>query len=192
MINENGASKVDLEPLRYSPGATTLWNQSWRQLYDHFGNAILAYGRRRGLNDHSAEDVLQEVMMTLIRSQHGQAGNYDPQAGTYQAWLWGVIRNRVRSVRRKDQKEEVLPPLGETDSNGGEAPALPEIPQPAPDFERTEEDQWKQALLAGALRKMQARVAPENFKIYTALLEEQASVRNWRWPMGKSRMPFTP
>ncbi|MGA2248760.1 MAG: sigma-70 family RNA polymerase sigma factor [Verrucomicrobiota bacterium] len=171
------------EPVPYQPGATTSWNQSWRQLYDHFANAIVAYARQGGLNDHSAQDVLQEVMMTLIRCQQGQAG-YDPQAGTFQSWLWGIIRNRVRSVRRKDHKEEVLPCSSGRDPE--ELPqSLPEPSQPPCDFGQKEEDQWQQALLAAALRRVQARVSPENFKIYVALLEERATVEDLAVTYGK-------
>jgi RNA polymerase sigma factor (sigma-70 family) len=164
-----------LEPIPYTPGSTTLWNNSWRHIYDHFANAIVVYACRRGLNEHSAQDVLQEVMATLIRCQHGQEAGYDRKGGAFQAWLWGVIKNRVRSVRRKDDKEEPASPLRNTGAEEEDRAALPETPQPPPDFEKMEEDEWQRALLAAALRKVQERVTPENFAIYTALLEEKAS-----------------
>jgi RNA polymerase sigma factor (sigma-70 family) len=153
-----------------------MWNNSWRRIYEHFSHAILAYARQRGLNDHSAEDVLQEVMTTVIRSQHGQEAAYDRGSGSFQAWLWGVIRNRVRSLRRKDQREVVLSPIKTTDADGETRLPLPELPQAAPDFAGREKDQWQRALLAAALRKVQERVTGENFAIYTALLEEKATV----------------
>jgi len=180
---ETSSSDPVLEPLPYTPGATTIWNHSWRQIYDQFANAILAYARRRGLNDHSAQDVLQEVMVTLIRCQHQPESAYNPAVGTFQSWLWGIIRNRVRSVRRKDGKETALSPIAPTDSN--DEPSLPEIPQPPPDFAQTEEDQWQQALFAAALRKVQARVAPENFTIYAALLQNEATVEELSKAHGK-------
>jgi RNA polymerase sigma factor (sigma-70 family) len=133
-----------------------MWNDSWRAIYDRFGEAILAYARRGGLNEHSAQDVLQEVMTTLIRCQHGQAAGYNPAGGSFQGWLWTVIRNRVHSVRRKDRKEEA------------------DVPEAAPDFARREESEWQRALLAAAMQKVRERVNPKNFAIYTALLEENA------------------
>jgi len=153
-----------------------MWNDSWRNIYAHFSHAILAYARQSGLNDHSAEDVLQEVMTTVIRSQHGQEARYDRGAGTFQAWLWGVIRNRVRSVRRKDCREAVLPPAPTTGTEEETRLTARHLPQTPPDFEGREEDQWQRALLAAALRKVQERVSRENFAIYTALLEEKATV----------------
>src|SRR5271165_6442292 len=101
-MTESEANERAPEPVMYAPGATTFWNNSWRHFYDQFGHAILAYARSRGLGEHSAEDVLQEVMTTVIRSQYGHEAGYNRNAGTLQSWLWGVIRNRVHSVRRKD------------------------------------------------------------------------------------------
>src|SRR6185369_6606256 len=96
--------------------------------------AILAYAKRSGLNDHSAEDALQEVMTTLIRCQHGQEPTWDRRAGSFQAWLWGVIRNRVRSVRRKDGKEPAMSPLQSHETSAQSRGTLPEVVQPPPDF----------------------------------------------------------
>lgn len=163
---------MPLEPLDYAPGRTTAWNNSWRDIYEQFGAAIVAFARRQGLNEHSAEDVLQEVMTTLIRCQHGQATGYDRAGGNFQAWLWGVIRNRVRSVRRKDDKEEAASPLPEDGTTA--RPALPEVLQSPEDFGQREAEQWQKALLTGALEKVRARVNADNFAIYSALLWEEA------------------
>jgi RNA polymerase sigma factor (sigma-70 family) len=182
---EVSSSDPILEPLAYTPGGTTTWNNSWRQLYDQFANAILAYARRRGLNDHSAHDALQEVMVTLIRCQHQPEHAYDPAGGSFQSWLWGVIRNRVRSVRRKDNKEEALSPIPRTEPNDESAPTLPEVAQAPHDFGQTEESQWQQALFAAALHKVQARVTHDNFAIYAALLEERATVEELAQTHGK-------
>jgi RNA polymerase sigma factor (sigma-70 family) len=179
------ASDPLLEPVRYEPGATTIWNDSWRNIYTRFGPAILAYARQSGLNDHSAEDVLQEVMTTIIRSQHGQEAGYDRCGGSFQAWLWGVIRNRIRSVRRKDHREAAQSPIKTTGTNDETRLALPEVPLSPPDFEGREQEQWQRSLLAAALRKMQERVTGENFAIYTALLEEKATVEELGCRHGK-------
>jgi RNA polymerase sigma factor (sigma-70 family) len=174
-----------LEPVPYAPGGTTIWNDSWRHIYEHFGRAILAYARQRGLNDHSADDVLQEVMTTVIRSQHGQEAGFDRSAGSFQGWLWGVIRNRVRSVRRKDRREEASSPVKTRGADGETRVALPEVPQPPPDFEGREDDHWQRALLAAALGKVEQRVTAENFAIYTALLQEKATVEELGRRFGK-------
>jgi RNA polymerase sigma factor (sigma-70 family) len=158
-------------PDAYSRGSTTAWNNTWRHIYDQFAPAILAYARRGGLNDYSAEDVLQEVMTTLIRCQHSQTAGYNSSQGSFQAWLWGVIRNRVRSVRRQDQKHQTTSSIPQTafDETG---PGLSKSLQTADCFERSEEEQWQRALLAAAMRRVQQRVTARNFEIYQALLKE--------------------
>jgi RNA polymerase sigma factor (sigma-70 family) len=183
--SETNSNEPIAAPLPYTPGRTGVWNNSWRQIYDQFADAILAYARRRGLNDHSAQDVLQEVMLTLIRCQQAPDSNYNPDAGTFQAWLWGIIRNRVRGVRRKDGRESVMSPLASGDRDDESGPMLPEIAQPPGDLAQTEEAQWQQALLAAALLKVQARVTPENFAIYTALLEKRVTVEALSLSHGK-------
>jgi len=166
-----------MEPSPYTPGATTVWNNSWRQIYDQFGTAILAYARRRGLNDHSAHDVLQEVMVAVIRCQLQAESAYDPTAGAFQAWLWGIIRNRVRSIRRADGRQDIRSPLAPSDAAGDLEPALPELSQPPADLADTEEEHWRRALIAAALHKVQARATAKNFAIYAALLGERATVK---------------
>src|SRR5437764_1975961 len=147
---EPNLNESALEPATYVPGRTTAWNNRWHDIYQHFAQAILAYAKRSGLNDHSAEDALQEVMTTLIRCQHGQEPAWNRQAGSFQAWLWGVIRNRVRSLRRKDVKEPAMSPLHSSDTSAQPSPTLPDVSQPPPDFEGSDEERWQQALLAAA------------------------------------------
>jgi len=174
-----------VEPPLYIPGRTTAWDNRWRDLFDHFGQAIMAYARGCGLNEHSAEDALQEVMTTLIRCQHGQEPGWNPKAGSFQAWLWGVIRNRVRSVRRQDAKEPPAPALSTRDANGQKEAKLDDLAQPPENFEALDEERWQRALLAAALRSVQARVTAENFAIYIALLRERATPEELSRTYGK-------
>lgn len=183
-MSESVPVQPSLEPMVYAPGSTTLWNNSWQHIYQHFSDAIMAYARRRGLSSHSAEDVLQEVMTTLIRCQYGHEAGYDSRQGAFQAWLWGVIRNRVMSVRRKDEKERPASPIGETET-GVRVNKLPEPVQAPIDAAQVEENEWQSSLLAAALRKVQEKVRPENFEIYLALVQEKASVEELSRKYGK-------
>lgn len=169
------AGQTPPEPAPYIPGRTTAWNNRWREIFDHFGQAIMAYARHCGLNEQSAEDVLQEVMTSLIRSQYGQEPGWNSQQCSFKSWIWGVIRNRVRSVRRQDGKEPPVPPASPTEIGQRARPGSLAEAQAPEDFAALEEQRWRQALLAAALRKVQARVSAENFLIYLALLEERAT-----------------
>ena len=185
--NSNNAASNDsvLEPIAYVPGQTTPWNESWRALYDKLGDVILIYARQGGLNEHSAQDVLQEVMVTVMRAQRGEAAGHDPARGSFRNWLKGVVHNRIRSVRRRDTRENPLPPH-ETSSDGKQGPTLPEVPQLPADFEEMDEQHWQRAILAAALQRVRDRVNPENFAIFMALLEEKASPEQLANTYGKT------
>jgi RNA polymerase sigma-70 factor (ECF subfamily) len=57
-----------------------------------------------------ADDVLQETWLTAVR----RIGRFDPTAGPFHAWLCGiaanVLRNQLRSRRRRASRQEPLPP----------------------------------------------------------------------------------
>jgi RNA polymerase sigma factor (sigma-70 family) len=175
MARENSkASKTRdsaFEPAAYVPGQTTAWNESWRTLHERLGDVILMYARQEGLNEHSVQDVLQEVLVTVLRAQRGEVAGRQQGQGSFRKWLQGVVHNRVRTIRRKDRKEQPLPPRVDSGADE-EGPTLPEISQAPPDFEQMDEQKWQKAILAAALQRVRARVQPENFAIYLALLEE--------------------
>jgi RNA polymerase sigma factor (sigma-70 family) len=175
-MSEMNSNQPDLKPATYLPGRTTVWNSSWSRLYEHFGGVIVAYARRQGLNEHSAQDVLQEVMVVLIRAEHGQAAGFDPNKGGFQRWLWGVIHNRMRSVRRVDRKQEPIDPQTECErEDAGRAGALPVATEPAPAGAEADGKDWEQAILEAALEKVRASAPAEKFAIFTALLQEESS-----------------
>ena len=185
--NPKGTETHDtvLEPAVYVPGYTTAWNASWRALYDRLGDVILMYARQEGLNAASAQDVLQEVLVTVLRAQRGEVAGCDQARGSFRRWLQGVVRNRIRTVRRKDRKEPPLPSRLDSGSEE-EGPALPEVAQPAPDFEEMDDQQWQKAILAAAVQRVRDRVQPTNFAIFVALLDEQAQPEQLAKTYGKT------
>ena len=59
-----------------------------------------------------AEDVTQEVFMTLIRD----VSRYDPARGSVAGFLFGVARNHLR--KRWEQDRRLVPLVGEADDFG--------------------------------------------------------------------------
>lgn len=60
--------------------------------------SLLAIARRAGAR-HDAEDVVQEALLIAL-----QAGRHDLSDPDNQAWLRGVVRNRVRMLARATQR----------------------------------------------------------------------------------------
>ncbi len=84
-------------------------------LFDHFAPRIKAYLRRLGMDDGSAEDLAQEVMIVLWHKAH----LFDPSKSSLSTWLFRVARNRrIDAVRRDrssllDPDDPMLQPEGD-------------------------------------------------------------------------------
>jgi DNA-directed RNA polymerase specialized sigma24 family protein len=172
-MNEAAPNSSIAELLPYVQGHTRTWNDSWQKLYAGWNDVIVAFCLRQGLNHQSAQNVFQESMVTLLRSYQGKAAGYDSRQGSFKAWLWGVVRNRVKSERRRHNKEVLVAGVQET-RDGERCGLPPELSEPAVDFAGAETEQERQALWVAALQRVRQRVKRENFEIYTALLEQSS------------------
>ena len=170
-VSESGAKPTLGAPALYVQGHTRTWNDSWQRLYSSWNEVIIAFCLRQGLNQQSAQNVCQETMITLLRSHYGQTAGYDSGQGSFQSWLWGVIRNRVKTERRRHTKEILVAPV-QDNADGTHTELAPVLAEAPVDFARTESEQERQALWVAALQRVRQRVNPENFEIYASLLAE--------------------
>ncbi len=77
-----------------------------QELYERYKDGIYRYILSVTKDPHTAEDVLQDTFVRLLRS------NKIPDAGKEQAWLYKVARNRcfdmLRKRKRQDEMSEIL------------------------------------------------------------------------------------
>jgi RNA polymerase sigma-70 factor (ECF subfamily) len=94
--------------------AETRDRQAYAALFKHFAPRIMAYLRRGGMGAGEAEELTQEVMLTLWR----KAGYFDPLRAGAATWLFAIVRNaRIdRARRRRDATLSGAPPLEEADA----------------------------------------------------------------------------
>lgn len=83
--------------------------ESFTILYRRRHPAIYRFALHMSGNVAIAEDVTQEVFMTLIRD----AKRFDPERGTLGGFLFGIARNHLR--RRWEQERHSLPLPGDAD-----------------------------------------------------------------------------
>jgi RNA polymerase sigma factor (sigma-70 family) len=96
---------------------------AWEEFADLYVPVIRGYARRRGLQNADAEDVTQEVLRQVAGAMNGQA--YDPQRGTFRAWLFAIVRNQVRKTVGQGRPGDVG--AGGTDAGD----LLADLPAPA-------------------------------------------------------------
>lgn len=82
---------------------------AFAELYRRHQGALYRYALRMTGSAWSAEEVVQEVFMTLIRDPE----RYDAERGAVAAFLFGVARNRVMKHLERAPKELPLEEPGE-------------------------------------------------------------------------------
>jgi RNA polymerase sigma-70 factor (ECF subfamily) len=74
-------------------------------LFAHFAPRVKAYMRRLGADDGRAEDVAQEVMITVWR----RAGLYDQRQAAVSTWIFAIARNKRIDQLRRERRPEIDP-----------------------------------------------------------------------------------
>lgn len=88
---------------------------AFSRLFDHFAPRLNAYLLRLGADRGTAEELTQEVMVTLWR----KAALFDPTKSSVATWLFRIARNRrIDALRRErsialDQHDPMLAPSDE-------------------------------------------------------------------------------
>ncbi len=114
--------------------------QAFGELFDHFAPRITAYLRRLGAQTPVAEDLLQEVMLTVWR----RAEQFDPAKAGVSTWVFTIARNkRIDAVRR-----ERRPAFDPSD------PSF--VPEQAPDAADAVEQSERGAMLRSAMADLPA------------------------------------
>lgn len=88
---------------------------AFARLYDHFAPRLKGMAMRGGLNAALAEDVVQDVMLTVWH----KAAQFDPGVAPVSAWVYRIARNRQIDMARKRARplpEELIEEASEPDT----------------------------------------------------------------------------
>ncbi len=88
-------------------------------LFDHFAPRVKAYLMRLGADEASAEEIAQEVMLTIWR----RAASFNAALASVSTWVFTIARNKRIDRLRSERHPEIDP----------EDPALMPDPEPAAD-----------------------------------------------------------
>jgi RNA polymerase sigma-70 factor, ECF subfamily len=75
------------------------------ELFAYYAPRVKSYLMRQGADDGLAEEIAQEVMVTVWR----KAGLYDRQHASVSTWLFRIARNRRIDAIRRTRKPELDP-----------------------------------------------------------------------------------
>jgi RNA polymerase sigma-70 factor (ECF subfamily) len=104
--------------------------EAWRQFVEVYAPLVYQFARRRGLQDADAADLTQDVLHAVAGASKRLV--YDPQRGTFRAWLYTVARNKLRNflLARQRRREDADPELL------NEQPAREEVEQWEREYEQ--------------------------------------------------------
>jgi RNA polymerase sigma factor (sigma-70 family) len=150
---------------------------AWDEFFQRYGRLIYAAARNRGCREHTAEEIVQEVMLTVFK--HRDVFHYDPQRGRFRDWLRTVVRHAVAEHRRS--------PAQRVRARGGDS----EDGFPEPPDEQTPDRAWEaafeQALLAALLEVVRREVTPETYQAFELITLKEVSGRQVAKLTGLSR-----
>lgn len=74
-------------------------HRAWDSFFRAYAPLIGSYGRRRGLGEADAEDLVQEAL-GAVASAMGRLA-YDRSRGSFRGWLLTIARNAIPRLRRQ-------------------------------------------------------------------------------------------
>jgi len=136
--------------------------ESWKDFFATYWKLIYGTARRAGLDDATAQDVVQE---TVVRVAKGIAGfKNDARHGSFKGWLLTITQRRIIDYYRRGRREI---PVSSDDEGDGSTPVLNRVPDPASlDWESVWETDWQRNLVDAALERIKARVKARQYQIF--------------------------
>ena len=129
---------------------------AWGEFFELYWPLLFVLATRGGCSDHTAEEVVQEVMLTVFRQK--DVFRHDPQRGRFRDWLATVTRNQIAEYRRRPA-QRVRASGGENRADSTERPANGDLPDTT----------WEAAFEEGLLMVLLEVVRQEtNPRIYQA------------------------
>jgi RNA polymerase sigma-70 factor (ECF subfamily) len=130
---------------------------AWDEFFQRYGRLVYAFALRRGCSDHTAEEIVQDVMLAVFEGR--DVFHYDPARGRFRDGLAALVRNKLALHRRR--------PAQRIRARGGDSRAGP--PEPAADSAPPDaawEAAFEQTLLAVLLDMIRREMNPRTYQAF--------------------------
>jgi RNA polymerase sigma factor (sigma-70 family) len=139
--------------------------KSWDEFYQTYWRLIYSVALKAGLRSEEAFDAVQETILCIAKQQ--KEAKYDPEQGSFKAWLMNMTRWRITDQFRKRKKDTAMSAGFEGDGPGRKTALLDRIEDPeGPELEKVWDAEWAKNLTGRALDKVKGKVSPKQFQIF--------------------------
>jgi RNA polymerase sigma-70 factor (ECF subfamily) len=135
--------------------------EAWAAFAENYGRRIYAWCRRWSLQEADAEDVTQGLLVTIPTKM--RSFRYDPNVGSFRAWLKTVVRHALNDFLRSRQR------LGKT------CYALLESVAAEQDLFQELNERFERELLEEAMARIELRVSRATWQAFRLTAIEQRS-----------------
>jgi RNA polymerase sigma-70 factor (ECF subfamily) len=130
----------------------------WQEFVDRYRPLLVKYARRLGLKEADAQDASQQTLIAFCTAY--QQGKYDREKGRLRIWLFGIARNQVMNMHRRDKRKEVQVAEDSDQTNffarqGNEN-----------ELEQIWEEEWRDAVLRQCLEEVRKEVDPKTIEAF--------------------------
>lgn len=132
--------------------------QDFNRIYRSFVSHLALKAR---LSEHEAEDVVQEVLISVARHIGGY--KYNRTASSFRHWLSTVIRWRIGDHRKRQFRyARVFPQSIDDDGQNNAAQCVNDVSANAP----VGEEEWGKSVVQAALNRVKDQVTAKHYQIY--------------------------
>lgn len=103
-VMASGAAPDEMSDLLIAV-AETKDRKAFVRLFEHFAPRVKSYLRRLGARDSEAEDLMQDVMLTVWR----RAQQFDRSKARASTWIFTITRNKRIDAIRRERRPELDP-----------------------------------------------------------------------------------
>jgi RNA polymerase sigma factor (sigma-70 family) len=135
---------------------------SWQEFVELYQPLLLNFVRKRGLRDSDADDVVQEILIALVKRLRDF--QVDHARGRFRTYLWHITHNGVINFYRKQNRQ----PTQQLDA---ELAALQQAAKSEPDEDFIHEQ--RQCVMQFALAKVRGDVPARNWTCFDARILRQ-------------------
>ncbi|MCI0536566.1 MAG: sigma-70 family RNA polymerase sigma factor [Verrucomicrobiales bacterium] len=168
-----------LERLRDSDDAA-----SWEEFHRLYAPMVMEVGRRTGLSEEEAEDVVQETFLAVLKALPGF--RYEPARSSFKHWLQTLTSHRISEhFRRQNGRTGARARFGVHGRPATEV--LERVADPhGPEIDAVWQEEWERVREQLAFERLKDHVRPQHYQLFH-LLREGKSLPEAAQTLGLSR-----